>query len=70
MTAEQLELMRIAAQRVVDDHASGARNDPHALAWAQQIVRTTPPLGRPLGTGEPALETLPPALRGNALEVF
>lgn len=53
LAEERRELLRIAAQRVIDDTASGLRDDPHALAWAQHTVRMIKPLGRPLGTGEP-----------------
>lgn len=71
MTEEQRELMRIAAQRVVSDSALGISVDRFRLAWAHQVVRSIPPLGRPLGTGEPVLEDqLPASLRGGVLEVF
>lgn len=71
MTDEHRELMRIAAQRVVNDHALGIEVDRFRLEWARQIVRSIPPLGRPLGTGEPVLDDqLPAPLRGGALEVF
>ena len=70
MTDEQRELMRIAAQRVVDDHTAGRRIGPEALQWARQIVATFKPLGLPLGTGDPTDDQLPQALRGGALEVF
>lgn len=58
MTAEQRELMRIAAQRVIRDHETGARDDPFVLAWARRIIAQIKPLGRHLGTGEP-ISTLP-----------
>lgn len=51
---ERRELMRIAAQRVVDDHAAGRRIDPEALRWARGIVSRFRPLGRPLGDGVPS----------------
>lgn len=70
MTDEQRELMRIAAQRLLDDVAAGHKRDRQAVQWAHRIVSQIKPLGRPLGTGEPQPETLPPALRGGALEVF
>lgn len=70
MTDEQRELMRIAAQRVVDDHQAGRRNDLAALGWAEHVLRNVKPLGRPLGTGEPTDDQLPAPLRGGALEVF
>lgn len=52
--AEQRELMRIAAQRVIDNAKSGRLVFAETLAWAEHVVATTPPLGRPLGTGDPA----------------
>lgn len=52
MTAEQRELMRIAAQRVLDDQAAGRVIARDTLAWARRWARIKP-LGRPLGTGEP-----------------
>ena len=71
MTDEQRELMRIAAQRVVDDHKAGRRISQEALQWARQIVATFQPLGRALGTGEPVVDDQrPEPLRGGALEVF
>lgn len=71
MTEEQRELMRIAAQRVVSDSALGISVDRFRLEWAQQIVRSIAPLGRPLGAGSPVLEGgLPVPLRGGVLEVF
>lgn len=68
MTDEQRELMRIAAQRLLDDVQSGNKRDADAVAWARRIVATHKPLGRPLGTGEP--QQLPQPLSGGALEVF
>lgn len=50
---EQRELKRIAYQRVVDDHEAGRAVDPITLQCARLFLRTTPPLGRALGTGEP-----------------
>lgn len=71
MTDEQRELLRIAAQRVIDDHAAGRRIQSDALAWARNLVAQIKPLGRPLGTGEPVSDAeLPKPLRGGALEVF
>ena len=52
--AEHRELHRIAAQRVIDSAEAGRCVDPHSLEWARGVVRTTAPLGRPLGTGGPA----------------
>ena len=52
--AEQREQMRVAAQRVLDNSRSGRMVFHETLAWAEHVVATTPPLGRPLGTGEPA----------------
>lgn len=70
MTDEQRELMRIAAQNVLNDVKAGRKRDRQAVQWAERIVAQIKPLGRPLGTGEPTTETLPPALRGGALEAF
>lgn len=70
MTAEQLELMRIAAQRILDDHAAGRKLRPDALDWARHVVDNIKPLGRPLSTGEPSDQQLPLPLRSGALEVF
>lgn len=50
---ERCELLRIAAQRVVDMHQAGRIVDPHSLEWAQQVVKNIKPLGRPLTSGEP-----------------
>jgi hypothetical protein len=70
MTDEQRELMRMAAQRCLDDLNLGRKLAPDVLAWAKHWA-AIPPLGRPLSTGEPVSdEQLPPALRGGALEVF
>ncbi len=70
VTDEQRELMRIAAQRVIDDTRVGRKVAPDVMAWAKAWAAIKP-LGRPLGTGEPVPdEQLPPALRGGALEVF
>jgi hypothetical protein len=52
--AELEELKRIAAQRVLARAAQGERVDALTLAWSRRHVATTPPLGRPLGTGAPA----------------
>jgi hypothetical protein len=70
MTSEQREMMRIAAQRVVDLHRSGRAVDKSTLDWAQWIVANIRPLGRPLGTGAPSDESLPQPLRDGALEDF
>ncbi len=70
MTDEQRELMRIAAQRLLDDHEGGRKVSPDALAWARHVVALVRPLGRPLGTGAPIDDQLPAPLRGGALEVF
>ena len=69
MTAEQRELMRIAAQSALARSRNGRELEPHARRWAQHWA-SIKPLGRPMGTGEPQPETLPPALRGGSLEVF
>lgn len=53
--AERRELMRIAAQRIVDNHEHGRRMaEEETLQWARDFVQFNRPLGRPLGTGEPA----------------
>lgn len=57
MTDEQRELMRQAAQRVVDNHASGRVIAPETLAWAQHTARLVKPLGLPLSNGEPIANT-------------
>lgn len=69
MTDEQRELMRIAAQSALARSRNGRDLEPDALRWAQHWA-SIKPLGRQLGTGEPQPETLPPALRGGALEAF
>lgn len=51
---ELAELMRVASARVVARAARGERVDPITLARSRRIVATQRPLGRPLGTGEPA----------------
>lgn len=50
---ERRELFRIAAQRLVDDHAAGRKVDPEGLRWARGIVERFKPLGRALGDGVP-----------------
>jgi hypothetical protein len=53
--AERTELMRMAAQRIVDNHEHGRRMaDEQTLIWARDFVRFNPRRGEPLGTGEPA----------------
>lgn len=52
--AERNELMRIAAQRLVDHKVAGRRVDPEGLKWAQGIVARFKPLGRALSDGTPA----------------
>lgn len=50
--AERNELIRIAAQRIVENEASGAPTaDPATLAWARDFVATTGPAGRLAGHG-------------------
>lgn len=68
MTDEQKELIRIAAQRVLDDAKSGRRYSDEAMAWARHWAATKP-LGCALSAGVPDAD-LPPALRGRNLEVF
>ncbi len=52
--AELAELQRIAAARVIRNAATGGPVTTFTLAWARRVVATHKPLGRPLGTGEPA----------------
>lgn len=49
---ERNELLRIAAQRLIDDKAHGRKVDPYAYQWAKGIVSRFKPLGRALTTGE------------------
>lgn len=51
---EQAELMRQVSLRIVARAARGEPVDPITLARSRRIVATQRPLGRPLGTGEPA----------------
>ncbi|MCL4695482.1 MAG: hypothetical protein KJ023_00245 [Burkholderiaceae bacterium] len=51
---ERAELRRIASLAVIRRAAWGGRVDAAVLAEARAFVAATPPLGRPLGTGEPA----------------
>ena len=51
--AERLELFRIAAQSALDRSQGGKTLSPDARRWALHWSRVKP-LGRPLGTGEPA----------------
>ena len=70
VTDEQRELMRIAAQRVIDDTRVGRKVAPDVMAWAKAWAAIKP-ISRPLGTGEPVSDNeLPPPLRGGALEAF
>ncbi|MCZ2135298.1 MAG: hypothetical protein LC098_07715 [Burkholderiales bacterium] len=69
MTAEQRELTRLCAQRVISNHDAGRVVDLRTLAWARGFVACVMPLGQPLGAGIPDHE-LPEPLRGGALEVF
>jgi hypothetical protein len=51
--AERTELMRIAAQRIVDNHENGRRMaEEQTLQWARDFVRFNPRRFEPLGTGE------------------
>lgn len=50
---EQAELMRIAAQSALDRSDGGRKLSPEARGWALRHA-SIKPLGRPLGTGEPA----------------
>lgn len=51
---ERAELRRIASLSVIRRAERGDEVDAAVLAEARAFVATTPPLGRPLGTGEPA----------------
>lgn len=51
---ERAELRRIASLAVIRRAERGGKVDPRVLAEARAFVLATPPLGRPLGTGEPA----------------
>lgn len=51
---ERDELMRQACQRALDMHARGLPVSATHLEYARKWVDEHPPLGRPLGTGEPA----------------
>jgi NAD(P)H-hydrate repair Nnr-like enzyme with NAD(P)H-hydrate epimerase domain len=51
---ERDELMRQACQRAIDMDARGLPVSAAHLAFARQWVAEHPPLGRALGTGEPA----------------
>lgn len=53
--AERRELLRLCAQRVVDNATAGRVVDLNTLRWAMDFVECTKPLGRPLGTGEAAI---------------
>ncbi len=59
LQAERYELMRIAAQNLLDHSKTGKRCDPEALQWARGIVSRFKPLGRPLSDGTPAPEARP-----------
>jgi hypothetical protein len=51
--AERAELMRMAAQRIVDNHEHGRRMaDEETLKWARDFVRFNPRYPAPLTTGE------------------
>lgn len=53
--AERTELMRMAAQRIVDNHEHGRRMaEADTLQWARDFVRMNPRYPLPLTTGEPA----------------
>lgn len=43
MTPDQFNLMRQAAQSLLDHQAAGRKCDPDAVRWAQNIVRQQPP---------------------------
>jgi hypothetical protein len=51
--AERTELLRMAAQRIVDNHEHGRRMaEEQTLQWARDFVRFNPRRFEPLGTGE------------------
>lgn len=56
---ERDELMRRACLSAIEraEHADPALLDQQFLSWARDFVATHPPLGRPLGTGEPTPTT-------------
>lgn len=69
-TREQLELFRIAGQRILNDHRAGRKIAPDALADARRWA-AIPRLPHALSSGEPVPdEQLPRPLRGGALERF
>lgn len=69
-TREQLELFRIAGERILRDAKAGRKFAPDVLADARRWA-SIPPLPHPLSSGEPVPdEHLPAPLRGGALEVF
>lgn len=51
--AEINELKRVAANRILEQAATGRRFDPVTLRWARMFCAAHKPLGRPLGTGAP-----------------
>jgi hypothetical protein len=51
--AKRTELLRMAAQRIVDNHEHGRRMaEEQTLQWARDFVRFNPRRFEPLGTGE------------------
>ena len=52
LTDEQRELFRLAGQRALDRSRGGRDLDPEARRDCKRWA-SFPPLGRPLGTGEP-----------------
>ena len=42
MTADQVQLMRQMAERVLQNHEAGRVYDPETVQWAQDIVRQIP----------------------------
>lgn len=51
---ETVELTRRCAVRVIENHESGRKQDPHTLQWARDFIAANPKLPGPLSTGEPA----------------
>ena len=48
MTPDQRELLLQAARNLLEHAATGRRCDPHALAWARQLLADSPPRNPPL----------------------
>lgn len=66
LTAEQQELSRLCGERILREHERGIRRYLPAVLADARAWAAYPPLPHALSSGE----SLPPALRGGALEVF